>query len=145
MKKLPRSNAKTAYGLLEAVKRVVLDEPKRLDMGVVCLRGEAALAEDFLPRGLKKRRVPGCGTVGCIAGWSLALKGRIGVTENNGSDTNTAATLLGLDCEQERELFWAKDLTNAKNKQTLAHARATVEHITTFQKKYEPQLKATLV
>lgn len=134
--KMPTSRAKTAYGLLSDVKRVILAEPLRLDMGIVCLRGSSLQFRD---------RVPDCGTVGCIAGWALSLKGRTSNDEENHGNTRDAQELLGLDFKDAQSLFFVDRLVQASNKQTAAHAKATARHITRFQKAHAAQLKAKRV
>lgn len=57
LKPLPRARAKTALGLVQFVRRVILAEPKRVDMSIVAVK---------LPPDLGG---PACGWVGCLAGW----------------------------------------------------------------------------
>lgn len=88
--------------LLRKVKRHILEEPKRLDMGTW---GESS------------RRSP-CGTVGCIAGWGMVLSQKhperfIGeenadaLAELLGSWTeDPGASALGITTEQARRLFY---------------------------------------
>lgn len=64
-KPIPQSKAKTAWGLLGDVKRAMLAEPKRVNMGVWIAKS-ADYAE--YPQ-------PACGTIGCLAGWVSLLKG----------------------------------------------------------------------
>lgn len=59
---------KTAYGLLMAVKRVILAEPKRVNM-------DLWLDKHVTPEN-SGDSAPACGTVGCIAGWCKAVMGR---------------------------------------------------------------------
>lgn len=47
--------------LLRKVQAAILEEPKRLDMG------------DWVFLDSKSAMAPACGTVGCIAGWSVLL------------------------------------------------------------------------
>ena len=80
---LPRSCAKTALGLLGDVKRAILADPKRLDMGVYT----ACRSVEVYPKS-----APACGTVGCFAGWVSLLSGGGFV-----GDDDHARTLLGHD------------------------------------------------
>jgi hypothetical protein len=63
LKLIPLSRAKTAYGLVQDVKRAILSEPKRANMGVI--------EDTFKP----EHGGPACGTVGCFAGWVCLLRG----------------------------------------------------------------------
>jgi hypothetical protein len=82
LKKVPRSRAKTADGLVGDVIRAVLDEPRRVNMGeVACER----LPDDG---------GPACGTVGCFAGWVCLLAG---MRREDVGDTYRAERILGLN------------------------------------------------
>lgn len=97
--------------LLERVKAHILEEPRRLDMGLWAdSEGEAP-----------------CGTVGCIAGWAIILGtgarfDRTGfqlVYRNNrpvAGFAHSAAKLLGLSIDQANEVFcvggWPDDLAD---------------------------------
>lgn len=98
VKLLPRSKAKTAWGLLQETKRVMRQEPKRVDMG--CFVGRVNPTENL--------SAPACGTVGCFAGWVglLALGHRnptLGDYYEDGRmvrhewDDSTVKALLGPD------------------------------------------------
>lgn len=81
MKPIPRSKAKTVLGLLKDVKRVILEEPKRANMGV------------FYKEISPSYGGPACGTVGCFAGWvCLMATGKMG-------DGPKAGEILGYDLE----------------------------------------------
>lgn len=121
---LPVSTAKRALGLLREVQRLILEEPKRLDMGTVCYRRTSA------PRA---RDYPSCGTVGCIAGWVNVLKGY-----ERPSDMNEAARTLGLNARQQKALFMPESLVSearAGLRQSSAHAIKTFKHIDRFIKR----------
>lgn len=134
---IPKSKAKTAYGLLGGVCAVITAEPLRLDMQIVCLRDPAAVS-------VRYNKSPVCGTVGCIAGWALTLNGKTTPQETNYGVTWYAAELLGLDSTQEEELFQPRRLMGS-NQQTAQHAERVVAHIRKFQKKYRAQLIAKQV
>lgn len=83
LKALPRSKAKTAWGLMVDVKKAILADPKRADMRVY----ENPLAP--------QNGGPACGTVGCIAGW-VAILGKGAQREGHNSE-DIAIELLGED------------------------------------------------
>ena len=148
MLKIPTTRATTAYGYLTAIAKLVLEEPKRLDMSLVVMRGagiERYITERFWANPAQKVKTPSCGTVGCIAGWALTLAGQTSENEYNMGMMDEARELLGLDFVQEAELFMPKHLTGARHTQGKAHAKATVKHIKAFQAKYAAQLKATKI
>ena len=75
---LPVSNAKTAYGLLNDVKAVILEEPKRVYMGDWAIEGKSDV-EYFCSTHMQTREGrtvngPACNTIGCISGWVTFLK-----------------------------------------------------------------------
>lgn len=118
---MPTSRAKTAYGLLSAIAKLALEEPKRMRM------------ETWLSRDggwLHPSRVPACGTVGCIGGWTTVLRPR-----------RMAKDTLGLDGAQADELFLDRPLVWDWPQGTAKHARKVAAHIRRFQKKYASQLK----
>lgn len=131
LKAIPRSRAKTAWGLLQDVKRAILAEPKRVNMGV--------FIEDKLP----EDGGPACGKVGCFAGWVSILAGApdrywsttarnlLGPADYNtvgpGADVFNAGT--GDRCETTRS-------------GTAAHARAVVARINKFMRVNAKLLKA---
>jgi hypothetical protein len=69
---LPKSNATNANELLDEIAALAREEPKRIRMGCYLETLESA------PRGRPLTGIdewPKCGTVGCIAGWTLVLRG----------------------------------------------------------------------
>lgn len=140
---LPWTNAKTPYGLLNAVIRITRENPARMMMRVVCYRGES-LTRVVSNQYYTQMVEPSCGAVGCVAGWSLILMGRTRDDEGNNPfwQLLEASTLLGLSKAQEKELFLPEDLMGAPDQQSPSHARAVIAHIRDFQKKYEVQLKS---
>ncbi len=139
---LPKTNAKTAYGLLNAIARIALEEPQRLAMGFVCHRGAGLKAKAEERPGTK---IPPCGTAGCIAGWTLVLTGQTKEDERNGGSYYDATDVLGLTDYQAEQLFYLSELVHAANQQTPEHAQAVVAHIREFQAANRDQLKATKV
>ncbi len=140
MKPLPYTNAVTAYGLLNAVIRVTLEDYRRIVMGIVCIRGRY-LEKEYRYSFYYHR--PPCGAIGCIAGWTLILTNNTDLDELNMGVTYFARRLLGLSPNQEEELFYPHDLIHSRTSQTKEHAIAVIKHIRAFQKKYKEQLKAT--
>lgn len=142
--KMPTSRAKTAYGLLDEVKELILARPKRYDQERFIKRLNGTNGADFL----KPSQAPACGTVGCVAGWVATLKR--GDTFLYNETPGIAADILGLEPEQRSELFSGSALYCGSDTYTLKHgtaryAKAGAEHITRFQKKYAKQLKAKRV
>lgn len=144
--KLPVSKAKTAYGLLSEIAALAIAEPKRIAM-TLWLQKETGPQHRSLPEGY-----PACGTVGCVGGWTIALKPTAARKINGGlfgpdreDSGQRAGRRLGLTEEQADELFLPSDICNSSNQQTPAHARAVVAHIRRFQKKYRTQLLAKKV
>lgn len=132
---LPKSKAKTAYGLLSEVCAVVLAEPKRLRMSVPLRLN----AHEFLDD------APICGTVGCVAGWTVMLK--LAPREVIGSTCDAAATILGLTDTQASKLFYEfpSDHGDTSREGSRGHAKAEVKLIRKFQKTHAKQLKAKAV
>lgn len=132
---LPTSKAKTAYELLSEIAKLALEEPKRIAMDCVVFRG----------RGLEKTRFkrPTCGTVGCIAGWALTLRGRVPVNHDNEVETFEAHDILGITNAQGFELFYPDFL--GERSQTKKHAEKVAKHIAAFQEKYAEQLEAKML
>jgi hypothetical protein len=121
--------------LLTKVKKLILEEPKRLDMLTLL---EPSYSGE-----------PACGTVGCIAGWTLVaanLKGKTPIKEviapllSKGNRLTATAKLLGLSMDEQNRLFflhkWPADLETAyDNARTpLQRARVTARRIDLFLK-----------
>jgi hypothetical protein len=139
MTKTPKSRAKTAYGLLSEVCRVILADPRRYNQTdwLTLLDGRAR-SYWTMPE-----QRPDCGTIGCVAGWVCAMKCQ---TENpllSSSFTyDFARRMLGLSVEQASELF-DSDGAGDTRPQTPEHAKAGVKHILRFQRKHAAQLRRT--
>lgn len=143
---MPVSKAKTAYGLLSEIRKLVTQEPKRYDQENTLTRGLAA-KEIY-----EAEMLPSCGTVGCVAGWVIALRSP---NRSQGDVLDAATAILGLRGiyddwgSQAFELFRATaagDRQGADGVCTVgsiaAHAKRGAEHIARFQNKYAKQLKA---
>ena len=61
---VPHTQAETAFDLLNDIIRIIQEEPRRMDMGNWICNPKAVSAV---------RKLPACGTVGCIAGWAVVL------------------------------------------------------------------------
>lgn len=82
--------------LLRRIKKHVLEEPKRLDMGCFLMREE---------QNKNYYDYPACKTVGCIAGWACVLS-----KENllsAGEIEARATELLDITQEQANRLFYS--------------------------------------
>lgn len=118
--------------LLQQVKKVVLAEPRRLDMDVWM---------DNRIHGAMKN--PRCGTIGCIAGWATVLavpskesySKRADAASRQEEETKEDTQLcgqkaLGLTNSQADRLFyvedWPTELQEAYDAATTAAARAKV-------------------
>lgn len=130
--KLPTSRAKTAYGLLSDVCRVIVAEPKRYAQSIYIERANEPFKQFD--------EHPACGTIGCVAGWVATLK-----TQRRFRYHETpviAKERLGINEGQAMELFGESVAGVA---QTMRHAHNGVAHIRKFQKKYRAQLLAKKV
>lgn len=139
---IPRSKAKTAYGLLSEVARLILEEPKCYNQ-----RTWVCLVTDGFP---SPAEFPACGTIGCVAGWVTTLKipDKVAATTRYGGGRSKlvmyqAQDILGLDSLQNEELF---DGDAARGEPcTRQYARSGASHIRRFQRKYRAQLLAKKV
>jgi hypothetical protein len=128
---MPVSKAKTAYGLLSEIRKLILEEPKRYDQCATLVHG--ADASEFYGD-----KLPACGTVACVGGWVLVLKG-FGVHDS----LDKAWGVLGQPTDDMWDLFEADRAGSRGN--IAAHAKRGAAHIAKFQKKYAAQLKAKRV
>lgn len=126
------SSATNAYELLEEVKEVIKVDPLRYDQKIWLAREGYV---EFVSR-KARQTAPACGTIGCVAGWVMALT----TSEYDGDTQGYAAKILGLDSEQTVELFHG-GAAGDTIPQTPSHVDAGIRHITRFQEKYEKQLK----
>lgn len=143
---IPKSRAKTAFGLLSEIRRLILAEPKRYNQERYIARVGGRNDADEIDPEIYPKGAPACGTVGCVAGWVATLKhgDAFAYLETAGM----AAASLGLTHIQAGELFGGDALDQLIGNacpQTKAYAQAGAAHIARFQKKYAQQLKATKV
>src|SRR5678815_691170 len=68
--KLPWFQGGSAYRLMRAVRQVILEEPRRMDMGCTV---RAPLERYDIQGRAYTEPGPACGTIGCIAGWMHIL------------------------------------------------------------------------
>lgn len=134
---LPKSRAKTAYGLLGEIKRLILAEPKRYNQRVY-LEKRGPLTLNALP--LNPKDAPPCGTRACVAGCVATLKTR---HPRYHEAAYIAGHILGLTYKQKDQLFNGGAASGIPG--TALHARSGAKHIANFQKRHADQLKATRV
>lgn len=144
--------------LLNEVKRVIRENPERLAMSLWVNKGKAGskvpafevdkddrdvIPTDYVPHELN-RKYPKCGTVACIAGWTVEL----GLTEvakscNIEGIKQTAIMLLELDEPTASKLFfvneWPKVYQDKFNKAKTpgGAAQITIQRINYFIKNEE--------
>src|SRR5687768_12958898 len=118
---MPVSKAKTAYGLLGEVRQIILDEPKRYDQSCWLMNDDDIFR--FKYGDAVEENIPACGTVGCVAGWVVALKRRR--TGHIGID---AAEILGLTDMQRRSFFRPNAGGQRDKLGAERHARRGAEH-----------------
>jgi len=132
---MPVSHAKTAYGLLGEIARLIVEEPKRYNQ-----HGWLQREQDRSQ--MQPVEYPSCGTVGCVAGWVVALKAKR--RPNYFRTGDKAADILGLDVDQHDELF-GSSAAGETDRQTPEHAEAGASHIRRFMQANRAQLLAKKV
>lgn len=140
---LPRSKAKTAFGLLSEIRKIILAEPKRYNQ-------HDTLRTTVSPRDGVGEIYPSCGTIGCVGGWVWVLKHPRLARRPTGKYVDfleAAREILGLDRRQSGRLFdgdaagelgWALESRRE-------HAKRGAAHIAKFQARNAAQLKRTRV
>lgn len=153
---IPHSRALNSWDLLEDVKKAILEEPRRVHMGVFNIMEEdenGSVLEGFDPllySGVI--RLPVCGTAGCISGWMNLLVAtsleniRAG---DDGEEYSLEELLPSIAYEEAKDLFWGSgvytwpDNMIPPHKQgTISYAKEVVKQITMFMHIYEKELKA---
>lgn len=137
----PISTAKNSYTLLDDVKKVVLEEPRRVWMD----NWKANI--DYVCKMTGAKKGPACGTIGCISGWVTFLK-----PDANQSAMSGENVLVPNDGSDERrnlrdvlhtDLFYDTEV-DAKYG-TKKYATIVAKRITAFQKKWATELKAVTI
>jgi hypothetical protein len=137
---MPVSKAKTAYGLLSEIRKLILEEPKRYDQSSWLLNDEDMFGFKYGSEAAVA--VPACGTIGCVAGWVTVLKRR---KPRNFLIAIEAADILGLTLTQRTSLFSPKACGDREKIGPDRHADRGAAHIARFQKRHAKQLKAKRV
>ena len=109
-KPVPRSRANNAYDLLKDVQKAILEEPLRYNQGEwgVNLRtGSLSEAQAQTERMFGEPIIPACGTIACVAGWTVALRG--GSIGGFGTE-DEARSILGYGAVDYEPLFRATAL-----------------------------------
>lgn len=132
-----RSNAKTAYGLMSDIAEYILEEPKRVFMGNWIIKGRHEIEDALETKG------PACGTVGCIAGNALVLRGR---SESRNVQRAALELLSGVDFDLGDSLYSLFLGTHVEaNYGTKKYARIVATRIKEFQKKHGIALRAVTI
>lgn len=142
---IPKSRAKNSYELLNDVVKVMREEPKRVRFGdwLMTFAGNKF-----------SKDVPACGTIGCIAGWCIAVRApsanileEIELQQNSHeSPRQIAHRLFPLDLKSEvDDLFGVTIWSTYSNVEgtpgTHEHARSVIRRIRQFQKSHTRALK----
>lgn len=141
----------TGRELLTAIKKAVLDEPARADLGwwVTSFRGDARYREE-----VSTAPEPACGTVACLAGWGAVLlrPTRMSAARLSAAAEDVLTKLIGYDIDDgwfDRptysvgELF-SEDISEefGETKEsfgdpgTLKHAQTIANRITAYLEKH---------
>lgn len=132
MKSLPRSRAKTAWGLCSNVIKVIQAEPKRANM--------RRYVHDQPP----EQGGPACGTVGCFGGW-ISLLGSPSRYKLISPQVILGDVVHYAIVGPEKEHVFNSgdgDACASTTPGTVAHMRAVVRRIKKFMKVNEKALKA---
>lgn len=143
---LPKSKATNAYDLLSDVRKAILNEPLRYNQASWLTVAPSAAAA-------RRNDMPTCGTVGCVAGWVVALtsdRARLAKLAASDNVGDVAARILGIPIPTGGVVaafgsrYWDLFRHNATGDAppgTWAHAEAGAAHIARFQAAYRTQLK----
>ncbi len=137
---LPKFNEK----LYDRVVAHILEEPKRLDM-------DSYAYYDWEIRAMGNK-APSCNTVGCFAGWAVALKKRWrgeALSRHYNEMPHLAQELLGLTCDEGLVLFhpskWpdeAREALNSQRSGTKRYAKLVAKFANEFKSKIKANRKA---
>lgn len=148
--KVPKSKATNAYELLDEIQALILEEPKRVWMDDWVIKGKHKI-ETTLAYSNAEVTAPACNTVGCIAGWMVSLRHP---RQFPSEYAEAALMLLGTSINYEADDELAYNALNLFYGQppypfptapygTKAYARAVVNNIKRFKRKWKTRLKAT--
>lgn len=133
---LPRTKAKTPIGILKAVAKAILEEPRRYNQQDWGSRYDAATVK-------RDATLPACGTVACVAGWVTVLTRPTRVENVPLGDAQIiAARRLGLSRQMSQgelyeRLFSPSAFSRVRHGKMLTpreYARAGVRHIERFMR-----------
>lgn len=142
-KLIPHSQADTSWNLLEDTIACVLEEPRRVDMGVYI----SDIGSSRYRAGRRLDHAPACGAEGCVAGWMVI---QVVASEQKlhllGPDLQWAACeLLPFSVRQDAiNLFLGKagyTFPYMGDVGTRSYAREVVRNIRAFMNRYEAELK----
>lgn len=111
--------------LLNKVKDHILAKPERFAMARWHMNWPPGTIVHISNIEGKKRKMPDCGTIACIAGWACELGDPKNIV--TGTYLERAEALLGLDFEESRELFWTDGWSRYFRK-LWEHTRSTRKH-----------------
>ena len=119
----------TSWEVLERLKALAKDDPRRINMRAFLYTRDDALPPDAF-------KWPECGTVGCLSGWvSILLR-------HKEHDLPSVEEALGLTFSTgSHELFYPSWYHSATQYNTRT-IQQVLDHITQFQAKYEQQLRS---
>ena len=131
-KPIPISTARTAWGLLQAVKRAIRADPLRVDM------------RRFYGHCGPEEGGPACGTVGCFAGWVNILAGYRGGNYEDAQAKMLLGPTLDYYLASGAHVFNSGygDQCAVTRTGSKAHADALVARIDRFMRRNAPALKA---
>ncbi len=137
IKGLPRSKAKTAYGLVMDARRAIADEPKRANMST------------YVDERSPENGGPACGTVGCFAGWIILAANRVDPVNETVYDATVAHRLIGEEVDyytvsRGHHVFnsGAGDACAQTEPGTRPHAKAVLARIDKFVAVNKAKLRA---
>lgn len=102
-----RRRTVTAAALLREVRRLILEEPGRLDMGSWVRALEGQTHGNDIGLHYAHRKKPACGTVACLAGWGATVLRPEEITIGRlHSNADTALTALLATTHREGDSTW---------------------------------------
>ena len=121
----PEDISMTPIEIYDEIERVILEEPKRIYMDTYTVN----------PKNIDEADRPACNTVGCIAGWAVAIgKNKIGKLHRVKDIPDKAVKLLGIDYDMAHRLFhYYPDYEYVAVAGTKAYAKAVVKHMEEFR------------